>query len=209
MAKKVKADKADATAASPDTSVIPVESHPWPPFIPKGARVVLMGTFPPTESRWAMKFFYPNRTNDFWRIMSLIFLGDPEACYDREARAFRVDELKQLLTDHHIALAATTTKVRRLKGNASDKDLEIVEMVDLPALLAQIPDCRVIATTGEKAASVIAELTGTPLPKIGQPLPYTDRISIWRLPSTSRAYPLPLPQKAEYYAAMFRSAGLL
>lgn len=209
MGKKVIKESEYGAESVDPTAEIPVESHPWPPFIPDGAKVVLMGTFPPTENRWAMKFFYPNRTNDFWRILSLIFLGDPEACYDKKARAFRVDELKQLLTDHKIALAATTIKVRRLKGNASDKDLEIVEMVDLPTLLSQIPDCRAIATTGEKAASVIATLTDTPLPKIGEPLRYTDSIAIWRLPSTSRAYPLPLAKKAEYYAAMFRSVGLL
>lgn len=196
---------------------IPIETHPWGPYIPEGAKVVLMGTFPPTENRWAMRFYYPNRTNDFWRILSLIFLGDAEALYDKSLRSFRVDDLKQLLIDHHIAIAATTIRVRRLKGNASDKDLEIVETVDLPSLLSQMPDCRAIATTGEKAASVIAELTGTPLPKIGIPIAmppeyiaaHNITINIWRLPSTSRAYPLPLAKKAEAYAAMFRSIGLL
>lgn len=214
---------------------IPIETHPWGPFIPQGAKVVLMGTFPPAENRWAMRFYYPNRTNDFWRILSLIFLGDAEAFYDKTLRSFRVDDLKQLLTDHHIAIAATTIRVRRLKGNASDKDLEIVETVNLPSLLAQMPECQAIATTGEKAASVIAEITETPLPKIGEPIPLplsyltkhqlvnptadtqiaaasnptASAINIWRLPSTSRAYPLPLAKKAEAYATMFRSIGLL
>jgi G:T/U-mismatch repair DNA glycosylase len=56
-----------------------IERHPWPPFIPAGARYLFLGTFPPQEHRWSMPFFYPNRTNDFWRIMGLIFLGNRDA----------------------------------------------------------------------------------------------------------------------------------
>ena len=34
-------------------------------------------------------------------------------------------------------------------------------------------------------------------------------LDIWRMPSTSRAYPLPLAAKAEHYATLFRSAGII
>ena len=44
---------------------LPLERHPWPPFIPEGAKVLVMGTFPPGNHRWSMEFYYPNRTNDF------------------------------------------------------------------------------------------------------------------------------------------------
>ena len=43
---------------------LPIESHPFPPFLPDGARVLMLGTFPPKPNRWAMEFFYPNKTND-------------------------------------------------------------------------------------------------------------------------------------------------
>ena len=56
-----------------------IESHPWPPFIPEGAKVLIMGTFPPQAKRWSMDFYYPNRTNDFWKICGLLFLGDKDA----------------------------------------------------------------------------------------------------------------------------------
>jgi len=36
-----------------------------------------------------------------------------------------------------------------------------------------------------------------------------DGLEIWRMPSTSRAYPLPLSRKAEYYAELFRHIGIL
>ena len=186
-----------------------IEEHPWEPFIPNGAKVLIMGTFPPGAHRWSMDFYYPNPTNDFWRIMSLIFLGDKDALYDKTARRFDLEGVKRLAAEHHIALNDTGHKVRRLKGNASDKFLEILEPVDLHGLLARMPECKTVATTGEKAAGVIAELTGTEMPKMGQSVTSADGLAIWRMPSTSRAYPLKLESKAEYYAELFRSTGII
>lgn len=186
-----------------------VERHPWPPYIPEGAKVLIMGTFPPQPKRWSMDFYYPNRTNDFWKIMGLLFRGDADALYVKERKAFDLDAIKALLDERHIALNDTGRAVRRLRDNASDKYLEIVEPVPLYDLLSQMPDCRTVATTGEKAAGVIASITSTELPRMGQHVTATDGLEIWRMPSTSRAYPLALSRKAEYYAELFRHIGIL
>lgn len=188
---------------------IPVETHPWEPFAPAGARVLIMGTFPPQSKRWSMDFYYPNRTNDFWFMMGLIFRGDRHALYDASARSFRLDDIKALLTERGIALNDTGRRVRRLMGNASDKYLEIIEPAPLGELLVSMPFCRTVVTTGEKAAGVVASLTDTPLPAMGTMVTSADGIDIWRMPSTSRAYPLKLEKKAEYYERMFRHAGVL
>lgn len=191
---------------------IPIETHPWPPFVPEGARVLILGTFPPAPKRWSMDFYYPNPTNDFWRIAGLVFLGDPMALYDAEAKRFRLDEVRALMTKHHIALNDTCRRIRRLQGNASDKFLEVVEPVHLEELLSLMPDCRDIATTGEKAASVMASLTDSEPPRMGE---YTEceaygrRLRIWRMPSSSRAYPLRLERKAEYYRRLWEACGCL
>ncbi|MDE5808313.1 MAG: uracil-DNA glycosylase family protein, partial [Muribaculaceae bacterium] len=108
----------------------------------------------------------------------------------------------------------TVRKARRLKGNASDKFLEIIEPVPLFELLQDMPDCHAVATTGEKAASVIADLTSTEIPKMGGKLvaripELSSPLSIFRMPSTSRAYPLKLELKAEYYKKMFEEVGIV
>lgn len=186
-----------------------IETHPWQPFIPANAKVFIMGTFPPGAHRWSMDFFYPNPTNDFWRIMGLLFFGDKNALYDAASRRFRPDDIKQLLSEHGIALGDTGHKIRRLKGNASDKFLEIIEPINLRGILADMPSCRTIATTGEKAAGVVAQLTDTELPKMGGHVLSADGLAIWRMPSTSRAYPLALEKKAEYYRALLTSCGAI
>lgn len=197
---------------------IPVEHHPWQPFVPDGAKLLIMGTFPPGQHRWSMEFYYPNRTNDFWFMMGLLFAGNKDAFYDRPKRQFRLDAIKMLLTERGIALSDTARTVRRLKGNASDKYLEILEPVPLYDMLSSMPACHTVATTGEKAAGVIASVTSTPVPAQGEMVvarppeilsTCPDGLEIWRMPSTSRAYPLPLQAKADTYGRMFRHAGIL
>lgn len=186
-----------------------IESHPWEPYIPESSKVLIMGTFPPQPKRWSMDFYYPNRTNDFWYMIGLLFYGDRNALLGADGKSFDLERIKQTLDAHGIALNDTGRKIRRLKGNASDKFLEILEPAPLDELLARMPECRAIATTGEKAAAVVAEITGTEAPRMGEYVELPNGIKHWRMPSTSRAYPLPLAQKGEYYARLFKDCGIL
>ena len=186
-----------------------IELHPFTPWIPQEAKVLIMGTFPPQKKRWAMEFYYPNRTNDFWKIMGLLFMGNAEALVDKANKSYNLERIKELLTEKGIAMSDTGHAVKRLKDNASDKFLEIVEPVDLDSILEKIPMCRAVCTTGEKASQVVAMLTSTEAPKMGEYTNTPSGLELWRMPSTSRAYPLALEKKAEYYANMFRHIGLL
>ena len=135
---------------------IRVESHPFEPFLPSGAVVLMLGTFPPKPERWSMEFYYPNKINDMWRIMGLIFYGDKNHFWIEEEKRFDLPKLKAFLTERKIALYDTATRVRRLKDNASDKFLDIVEPIDLGALLDDHPTITTVVTTGKKATAVVA-----------------------------------------------------
>lgn len=156
-----------------------------------------------------MDFYYPNRTNDFWYMMGLIYFNDRNRLLHPDTKLFDLDAIKHLLSEKGIAMNDTARKVIRLKGNASDKYLDIVEPVDLASLTAQMPRLTDVATTGEKAAGVIAAQTGTEVPRMGEYMTSESGLRIWRMPSTSRAYPLKLEKKADYYARMLRTAGAL
>lgn len=195
----------------------PQENHPLEPFLPRGARLLMCGTFPPQKNRWSMNFYYPNFINDMWRIFGLIYFGSKDALVDEQGRTFKVEEIKALLIKHEIALSDTGKEVTRTKDNASDKWLRIDKPIDLAATLAEIPDCVAVATTGEKAASVVAELTGTSVPKVGEwceckvTMPDGTERSFrhWRMPSSSRAYPMKLESKVEFYRKMLEACGLV
>ena len=153
-----------------------------------------------------MPFFYPNPINDFWRVMGIIFFGDRDALWKNEDKRFDLDAIKAFLDREHIAMWDTAMAVRRLKDNASDKFLEIVEPIDLEALLDAHPTIKTIITTGEKATGVIATQAAIAIPAIGHPVDCrvgSHDITLWRMPSTSRAYPLSLEKKAAAYRMVF------
>ena len=191
-----------------------IETHPFPALLPPAATVMMMGTFPPTEDKRAMQFHYPNFQNDMWRIYGLVFFNDAAYFQRPSEKAFDAEKIKAFLRTKGIASCPTVLKAVREHGNASDKFLQVVETVDLAAVLAQMPDCRRICTTGGKATEILLDIQGggITMPKTGEtvPFPYAGRdLTLTRLPSTSRAYPLSLAKKAAAYRAFFEAAGLL
>jgi G:T/U-mismatch repair DNA glycosylase len=159
-----------------------------------------------------MDFYYPNFINDHWRLEGQIFFGDKNHFVDHAAKRFKIDEIIAFCQEKGFAFFDTSTAIRRLKDNASDKFLEVVEPTDIRGLLHQLPHCRAIVTTGEKATDTICASLGIPsIPKVNTSvvIPDTnnnegDQILLYRLPSSSRAYPLSFDKKVEAYQQMFK-----
>lgn len=185
-----------------------IEQHPLEPFLPPNARLLMLGSFPPPRRRWSMDFYYPNRSNMMWEIFGLVFFGDSQRLVDAPAKSFRLADIKSLLNERGIALYDTASAVRRLSGNASDKDLEIVVKTDIAALLQRLPLCHDIVCTGQKSFSVLTEDYGVQVPKMGQYNEFAIAgrpMRLWRMPSSSRAYPMPLAEKAAYYSHLMQT----
>jgi G:T/U-mismatch repair DNA glycosylase len=187
------------------------ESHPFEPFLPEHAKVLFLGSFPPQPRRWSMEFYYPNFINDFWRIIGIIFFDDKDRFVDVAVRKFKLPEIVYFCKEAGIALYDTATVVRRMKDNASDKFLEVVEPTDVGALLRKIPECRAVVTTGEKATETLCVLFGVPVPPVSgySSFKHEGRVlRLYRMPSTSRAYPLPIQRKADAYRRLFEELGM-
>lgn len=203
-----------------------VEYHPLRPFLPEKAKVLFLGSFPPQRKRWCMDFYYPNFINDHWRIEGQIFYGDKNHFVDLEAKRFKIDDIVAFCEEKGLAFFDTSTAIRRLQDNASDKFLEVVEPTDIPALLKRLPHLRAIVTTGEKATETICRTMGmAETPKVNTYVRVsntdgTDETDIfantnstnltnggglllYRLPSSSRAYPLSFDKKVEAYRRFF------
>ena len=188
-----------------------VEYHPLIPFLPENAKVLFLGSFPPQRKRWCMDFYYPNFINDHWRIEGQIFFGDKNHFVDLKNKRFKIDEIVAFCQEKGLAFFDTSTAIRRLQGNASDKFLEVVEPTDIRALISQLTHLRAIVTTGEKATETICTYFGIhEIPKVNTSVSvssiihHPSSISLWRLPSSSRAYPLSFDKKVEAYRQMFK-----
>lgn len=202
-----------------------IERHPFKPFLPKNAKVLFLGSFPPQEKRWSMKFYYPNYTNDFWYMIGLLWFNDKKHFTLAEEKRFNYDEIVSFCATKGFAMYDTASEVIRLMDNASDKFLEVVTPTDVPALLSQLPECEAIVTTGQKSTDILVETFGCEKPSMGSFVEVSMLIStnlkddngkkvlkkfkLYRLPSTSRAYPLKLEKKAEAYRLMFENIGYL
>lgn len=193
-----------------------VEFHPLRPFLPKNCKVLFLGSFPPQRKRWCMDFYYPNFINDHWRIEGLIFFGDKDYFVDNVNKTFRLERIIPFLEEQGIGFYDTNTAVRRLQDNASDKFLETVEPTNVSALLELIPQCCVVVTTGEKATQILCQhFNISKLPSVGEAIPIPNMYSekhplyLYRLPSSSRAYPMSLERKADAYRKMFEFANLV
>lgn len=151
-------------------------------------------------------FSYPNFTNDMWRIFGLVFFADPQHFVDPEHRTYRKQAIIDFLNERGIGLYDTASAVRRLQDNASDKYLEVVTPTDIEALLSRMPRCRAIVTTGQKATDTICAHFGIAQPPMGgftEFLLGNDVFRLYRMPSSSRAYPMALAKKAAPYGKMF------
>jgi G:T/U-mismatch repair DNA glycosylase len=190
--------------------ILPIEEHPLEPFLPANAKLLMLGSFPPQKKRWSMDFFYPNLQNDMWRIFGLLFFDDKEHFLLTGKKAFNKEYLIEFLTEKGIALYDTATSVRRLQDNASDKFLEVVEPTNIRLLLKQLPQCQAIVTTGQKATDIIRSQIEVDEPKVGESCPFTfeDRMMrLYRMPSSSRAYPMAIEKKAIAYRFMLNELG--
>ena len=186
-----------------------VERHPLKPFLPNGCKLLMLGSFPPSQKRWCMNFFYPNFTNDMWRIFGLAFFEDKQHFVDEANKTFKLDELKAFLTAKGVGIYDTATAVNRTTGTAADKDLEVIEPTNLDELLLQVPACKNVVVTGQLAADVLrAHFNIAEQPKVGAYVPFVFQpdgreMRLYRMPSSSRAYPLKVEKKTEWYKAMF------
>ncbi|GJH42648.1 DNA glycosylase [Pasteurella canis] len=191
-----------------------IEIHPFPPIFPAHAKVMMMGTFPPKEDKRCMHFHYPNFQNDMWRIYGLVFFNDATYFQVKDEKRFDPIRIEVFLREWGIGLCSTIHSAIREKDNASDKFLTVVEPVNLVEALAQVPDCRWLFTTGGKATETLLSLLPEKIlpPKTNQFITfcYAGReLNLYRLPSTSRAYPMSLLDKAKAYHHFFELAGIL
>ena len=178
-----------------------IEQHPLGFFLPERAKLLMLGSFPPPRVRWSMDFYYPNIQN-----------GDKNHFLIEGKKAFDEPRVRKFCVEKGIALGDTAVEVFRQKGNASDKFLEIVTPFDPENILKQIPECRAIVITGQKAMDTLLTVISAEEPPVGgfTRFEFMGReMKLFRIPSSSRAYPKPVEEKAESYSGMFRELGLL
>jgi hypoxanthine-DNA glycosylase len=99
---------------------VDVETHPFTPFVPENATVLIVGSFPGREQTQAPQedaWFYGAKRNQFWTILREVY-GLP---------LVTTAEKQQLFLQNGIAITDIFLKVRRKENNNLDTNLEVIE----------------------------------------------------------------------------------
>ena len=132
------------------------------PFADKYSEVLILGSFPSVKSR-EQSFYYGNRQNAFWRIISLYFgVQTPQTLEDKQS----------LLCAKHIALWDIVTECEIV--GSQDSTIKQYKVANLQEVFTNSP-IKAIIVNGGKAYSIFAKH-------------YKDiSLPVYKLPSTSPA----------------------
>lgn len=127
-----------------------LHTHPYPPFIPKDATKLIVGTLPPprftTEElrEGDVDFCYGSRDGQLWQILDRIFALD----LDFETTEKAVEQRKEFLAKNRIGICDMVASAEREKIDASDLGMMNVELRDLVDILQKHPSVRSLLFTG-------------------------------------------------------------
>ena len=126
-----------------------IETHPFAPFIPVSATHIILGSFPTHKKNWRFNFYYPGRSNFFWRMLSEIYRHPFEHILGYKA----VEERVALCTEKGISFSDTIYKCRRKVSTSSrDDNLVEVEKMNILQILRQHSSIRSVILTGSSGA---------------------------------------------------------
>lgn len=124
--------------------------HPYPPFIPKGATKLIVGTLPPPRfSTGELKaddvdFCYGSRDGQLWKILEKVF----QVTLDYEQTQEAIQQRIQLLTQHHIGVCDMVEYAFREEINASDLGIQNPEFRPILPILEAHPKVDTLLFTG-------------------------------------------------------------
>ena len=151
------------------------------PHVAPDTRLLLLGSLPGARSL-AEQQYYAHPTNQFWRLLGEV-IGQPLAAlpYDNRLTALRVAR---------VGLWDVIRSAER--HTSSDSLIRDIEAHDLPALVATLPDLRMIAFNGGKAAAIGRK----------QLSPQPDGVTLVDLPSSSAANTLGFAAKRDRWLVL-------
>ena len=135
--------------------------HGFSPVFDGDSRVLILGSFPSVKSRQS-EFYYGNKQNRFWKVIS-------EAFGEIEPRT--VDDKISLCLKHNVALWDIVGSCR-IEGSM-DVDIKDYELVDLQKVLANSKIDKILCN-----GATAYRLTLTA---------YDGNLPVYKLPSTSPA----------------------
>ncbi|MCL9806273.1 hypothetical protein NAT51_12115 [Flavobacterium amniphilum] len=131
------------------------ESHPNWFYDFKPMKFLMLGSFPPHQSRHAFPFYYPNKQNRFWKVMADISGISLVADFSDTDKV--IEERKSIMRKLQMGIHDVAQKIIR-KGNSSlDSDIEIIKYQDIVSIVKNHSELEKIILLGFSAKSSAAQ----------------------------------------------------
>ncbi|MDK2761868.1 MAG: DNA-deoxyinosine glycosylase [Sphingopyxis sp.] len=150
------------------------------PHVQADTRLLILGSLPGARSL-AERQYYAHPTNQFWRLVGAVI--------DRPLADMPYEERLTALRSAHIGLWDVIRTAER--RTSSDSHIRDAETQDLGALIAALPDLRMIAFNGGKAAAIGRRQLAEP-----------DGIALIDLPSSSAAHTIGYAAKLDQWLSL-------
>jgi len=150
------------------------------PHVAPDTRLLVLGSLPGVRSL-AKQQYYAHPTNQFWRLLGAVI--------DRPLATMPYDDRLVALREAKVGLWDVIRSAER--HTSSDALIREAEAHDLAGLIARLPDLRMIAFNGGKAAAIGRKQ-----------LPSLKDIAVVDLPSSSAAHTIGFEAKRDRWLAL-------
>lgn len=126
-----------------------IETHPnwFYDFSPM--KTLVLGSFPPHQSKHSFPFYYPNKQNRFWKVMSVI--SGIELVANLSDTQNAIEERKAIMRKLEMGIHDVALKIKRKNNSSLDSNIEIVEFQDIMAIISNHPELEQIVLLGFSA----------------------------------------------------------
>ncbi len=126
--------------------------HPFSPIYDENSEILILGSFPSVISR-EKNFYYANKNNRFWKVMSILFQED-------------IQDKVEFCLKHHIALWDVIHSCEII--GSSDSSISNVIVNDIESLISKT-NIRKIFFTGKKAEELYKKYIDFDIAYVGLP----------------------------------------
>lgn len=127
------------------------ETLEWDSYIPLNATKLIIGTFPTISHRRSFQFFYPNKDNPFWNILSeiaqieLVPANQPDAIENR----------KNILNKLQLGITDMGYKILRHANSSLDQSIFPIEFMDIFNIIDENPKIQKLILTSSSGQNSV------------------------------------------------------
>lgn len=110
-----------------------IETHPNWFYDFKPMKTLVLGSFPPHQSKHAFPFYYPNKQNRFWKVISQISGIELQADFSDTEKV--IEERKSIMRYLCMGIHDVALKIVRKNKSSLDNNIEIVEFQDIVSIV--------------------------------------------------------------------------